>query len=327
MMDPVVDPADRLVEPLRSLKLAHIAKRYYEENKSKVEIAEEFGISRFRVARLIDDALAEGIVRIEIRTPTSIDADLSLELEGRFRLERAVVVTAAEFSDDKGVRLAVAKVAAALVAEILTSDDVVGVGWGRTLHDLVSELPPLPPCTAVQVVGGMPEVELWMNSVDLVRRFSERAKGPMHTFLLPYLVNDDLVGAGLQSDPSFVAAKKLFGSLTVVVAGVGSWDPPRSGLFDLLTPTERYEIHGMGVVADMFGTLINGSGNIVPSPLEARSTGITADDLGLAPSLIAVAAGVDKAKALGAALRSGLISSVVTDSGVASALLGDGSVD
>ena len=83
----------------------------------------------------------------------------------------------------------------------------------------------------------------------------------------------------------------------------------------------------MGVVADMFGTLIDGSGNIVPSPLEARSTGITADDLGLVPSLIAVAAGVDKAKALGAALRSGLISSLVTDSGVASALLGDGSVD
>ena len=266
-------------------------------------------------------------MRIEINTPTLVDADLSLELGGRFRLERALVATATDFSDDNGVRLAVARVAAALLAEILTSDDVVGIGWGRTLHDLVSELPPLPPCTAVQIVGGMPEVELWMNSVDLVRRFAERSKGPMHTFLLPYLVNDAVVGAGLQSDISFVSAKEFFRSLTVVIAGVGSWDPPRSGLYDLLTPDERHEIHGRGAVADIFGTLIDRSGNIIPSPLNTRSTGITADELGSVPSVIALAAGMDKAKALRAALGSGLISSLVTDSVTATALLGDGSVD
>jgi len=42
------------------------ARRYFLDGASKIEIAQELGISRFRVARLLDAALRDGIVRIEI---------------------------------------------------------------------------------------------------------------------------------------------------------------------------------------------------------------------------------------------------------------------
>ena len=43
------------------------ARLFFDRQLNKVEIAARLGISRFRVARLIDDALADGLVRIEYR--------------------------------------------------------------------------------------------------------------------------------------------------------------------------------------------------------------------------------------------------------------------
>ena len=72
--------------------LAAVGRRYYLDGRSKVEIAEEFGFSRFKVARLIDAARESGIVHIEIRHVDGIDADLSARLQEKFHLQHAVVV-------------------------------------------------------------------------------------------------------------------------------------------------------------------------------------------------------------------------------------------
>src|SRR3712207_9527684 len=78
--------------PARVVLTASVARRYYLDGRSKVEIAEEFGLSRFKVARLLDAARASGLVRIEIRHQGEIDVDLSARLQERFGLQHAVVV-------------------------------------------------------------------------------------------------------------------------------------------------------------------------------------------------------------------------------------------
>src|ERR687894_332315 len=52
--------------PARLVLTASVARRYYLDGKSKVEIADELGMSRFQVARLLEAARASGLVRIEI---------------------------------------------------------------------------------------------------------------------------------------------------------------------------------------------------------------------------------------------------------------------
>ena len=44
--------------PAELIRSAAIARRYYLDGRSKLEIAEEFGLSRFKVARLLDEARA-----------------------------------------------------------------------------------------------------------------------------------------------------------------------------------------------------------------------------------------------------------------------------
>ena len=69
-----------------------MARRFYLEGKSKIQIAEEFGVSRFKVARVLETALERDLVRIEIRVPAELDAERSDALRARYGLRHAVVV-------------------------------------------------------------------------------------------------------------------------------------------------------------------------------------------------------------------------------------------
>ena len=57
-----------------SALLGQVARLFFEHQLTKVEIAARLGISRFRVARLLDRAVAEGVVHIEFRDAPSQDA-------------------------------------------------------------------------------------------------------------------------------------------------------------------------------------------------------------------------------------------------------------
>nr|MDK8213974.1 RNA polymerase subunit sigma-70 [Enterococcus faecalis] len=51
--------------------IASLARRHYLEDVSKVQLAKEFGISRFRIARLLAKGREEGIIRLEIIDPST----------------------------------------------------------------------------------------------------------------------------------------------------------------------------------------------------------------------------------------------------------------
>ena len=55
-------------ESVEALKVV-LATEHYLDSVSKVELARRHGLSRFQVARLLDEARDEGIVRIEIVDP------------------------------------------------------------------------------------------------------------------------------------------------------------------------------------------------------------------------------------------------------------------
>src|SRR3712207_496534 len=69
----------QLAGPASLVLSASVARRYYLDGRSKTEIADEFGLSRFKVARLIETARATGLVRIEIGHRGLIDVVLRSE--------------------------------------------------------------------------------------------------------------------------------------------------------------------------------------------------------------------------------------------------------
>src|ERR1700742_4917488 len=78
--------------PAEGVLAPRAARQFYLEGLSKVDIADRLGISRFRVARLLDAARESGMVRIEIGLPGgNLDAGLSAELCSVFGLRHAFV--------------------------------------------------------------------------------------------------------------------------------------------------------------------------------------------------------------------------------------------
>src|SRR4051812_34440557 len=114
--------------PAHVVLTASIARRYYIDGRSKIDIADEFGMSRFKVARLLESARESGLVRIEIRAEGDIDVDLSARLQDRFGLQHSVVVDTPD-DDPASLREHLGRAAARLLAEILTPEDVLGLAW------------------------------------------------------------------------------------------------------------------------------------------------------------------------------------------------------
>src|SRR5947199_9769687 len=135
--------------PAHLVLTASIARRYYLDDVSKVEIAKEYGLSRFQVARLLDHARANGLVKIEISAPGAIDVDLSSRLKRAYGLQHAVVVDTPE-GGAAPLRRDLGGAAADLVTEIVTTHDVLGLAWSRSVSAMTTALTSLNPVEVVQ---------------------------------------------------------------------------------------------------------------------------------------------------------------------------------
>ena len=319
-----MNPLDRLdghATRLEVVTTVMAARRYFLDGASKSEIAQELGISRFKVARLLDAARREGIVRIEIGSPSGIDIELSSRLAARHGLRDALVVRLIDGPEEfKREQLGMA--CAELLTQTLEASDVLGISWGRTLHAMVAHLSRLPACTVVQIVGGVPTLELDVNSMELVRRVADCAGGPVYPLHVPLLVDSPEMASALRSDPHVRKTVAMFDRLTRAVVGVGAWTASGSTVRAALPEEIALELDAAGAVADVCSTVLDAEGREMRAAgLPGRFIAISRDQLEAVPDVIAIAGGAAKAPAILAALRSGLIHRLITDEEAARLLL------
>ncbi len=306
--------------PAHLVLLASVARRYYLEGRSKVEIGEEFELSRFKVARMLEEARSQGLVRIEITSPGTVDADLSWRLRERYGLRHAVVVDTAD-EEPLLLRGHVGRAAADLLTEVITSQDVLGLGWARALLDMTAALTHLPACAVVQLTGALSRTDVDASSIEIVRHVASLAKGPAYYFYAPMVVPDPATAAALLGQPEIARAVGRFPDVTKAVVAVGSWDPPFSTLYDAVPAQEREALIELGVRADVSGVLLDAEGQAVHAPLARRIIGVDAAQLRQVPEVLALAYGAEKVMAVHAAIRGGYVTSLVTHSALAEALL------
>jgi len=312
--------ATRSVRPAQLVLLATVARRHYLDGRSKVEIAEEFGFSRFKVARLIDAANESGIVHIEIRHVDGIDVDLSARLQEKFQLQHAVVVDAPR-DDPADLRKHLGRAAAELLAEVITPQDVLGLAWARSVSAMAGALPPLPGVPVVQLTGALSFQVGDSSSIDLVRDVARASGGPAYVFYAPFTVRDAATARGLRAQPEVAQAFSQLPRVTKAVAGIGFWGPGESTLYDAAEERDRQALRRLGVRADISGVFLSADGEPVETELTERMIGIDAEQMRAIPEVIVIAFGMAKVPAMRAALRSGLIGGVVTHTALAQALL------
>lgn len=306
--------------PAQLVLTASVARRYYLDGRSKVEIAEEFALSRFKVARLLEDARTSGLVRIEIGHPGTVDVELSGQLMAALGL-RHCVVTDTPDEHPATLREHLGAAAADLLTEIVTDDDVLGLSWARSVSAMATALTELAPVPVVQLTGALARPGVDDSSIELVREVARVGGGPAYFFYAPMAVADAATARALRRQPEVERAFSLIDSVTIAVAGVGAWEPEQSTLFDATGEAERAALARKGVCADVSGVLIDADGTSVRARLTDRMIGITHAQMAAVPEVIGIVYGPAKVGAALAAVRGGLVDSLVTHSTLATALI------
>jgi DNA-binding transcriptional regulator LsrR (DeoR family) len=307
------------LDPGKLLQATAIARRYFIEQKGKTGIAAEFGISRFQVARILERARRTGLVRISIVVPAPIDAHLSEELRTARRLRHAVVVTTPE-RPEAALRHQLGTAAGAMVSDLVTPGKTLGVGWGRSL-DAMAEAVRLARCDIVQMTGGAGVREISEESVKLVQQLASLSGGRAYPIYAPFVLDTAEAAAALRRQSHVAEAVRKFAHVSVAVTAVGTWDPPNSRLRSSLPGQERRGLERRGVVAELCGMLIDADGKLVETEVTPRCIGIRAEQWRRIPEVVAVAGGRPKRLALQALLAGRWITSLVTDSATAQALI------
>jgi DNA-binding transcriptional regulator LsrR (DeoR family) len=306
--------------PAALVLTATVARRYYFDNVSKSDIAAELNLSRFKVARLLDQARTSGLVRIELDYRGEINLDLSARLSTAYGLRHCVVIDSPE-DDAALLRANLGRAGAGLLTEILGPDDVLGLAWARTLMEMRRALTRLVPCAVVQLTGALSRPDVDESSIELVRDVARISGGPAFFFYAPMILPDAATALALRTQPEIARAMSRFPDLTKAVVGLGAWEEGQSTVADAVSERERRELYDLGVRAETCGIQLDAEGNAVTTALTERIIGIDAEQLLAVPDVIAIAYGTSKAGAVEAAVRGGLATSLVTHASMANELL------
>jgi len=306
-------------------KLLHkVARAYYDDGLTQQQIGERFGLSRVKVSRLLRSAREERIVQITIAPPQSSNAEIEQQLEQRYGLKEALVVTPSSYAPAALVA-ELGPVAAACLTRGLQGNEVVAVSWGTAVLSVVDALQPasLPDVRVVQLIGGLGELEARTHGADLVRRMAQALGAKPRLIHAPGIVKDKAVRDALVMDPQVADTLELAGRADVALVGLGICAAGSTLLAsgDTLTATEVQELRALGAAGDIALQFFDREGRKVSHPIHERIVGTGLETIKDIPRVIGVAGGKEKVTVIRAALCGGLINVLVTDDQTASQLL------
>jgi DNA-binding transcriptional regulator LsrR (DeoR family) len=298
--------------------LAVLAHRFYVTGQSKIEIGQEFGISRFKVARMLDRARDSGLVRVEFDLPVPVDVRLSDEVRSAYGLDRAFVLDrSASEGDRPAVRRRVGALAARLISEIVTEDDVLGLAWARSVNVMIDAVRTIRRCPVVQLCGVQAGIDMHDRSVETVGRLAAISGGEAYPIYGPLVLADRRTTEILRRQPGIAETFGQFQHLTKAVVSIGAWLPGESTVYDAVPPAEREAITRRGAKAEVAARLFDGDGKPMSTGLAHHVLAIGIEELQRVPEVITLGYTAPKAEAIDAVLRSGLVSTLITDTAAA----------
>lgn len=301
--------------------MSQVARLYYEDNQTQEEVAAALGLSRPKVSRLLQQARGEGIVQISILDPRDNDEPLAQQLRQSFDLKTAVVVPAGSGLTNRHLGHAAAR----YLAETLHDGDTLGIGWGRTLHEVVNALPDREMAARVHVlplVGGLGQVSPSFQVNELAQRLATAFGGTWQCLYAPAILESREALNSLAAQPDIQRITEQWSRLKFALVSIGNTDfhsEVRVLFIDYLRPEVQDSLRAAGAAGDICVRFFDGRG--VPCPSNVSVLGIDLAQLRTVEQVIAVAGGANKVDAILGALRGGYVRVLITDTVAAEGIL------
>ena len=294
---------------------------YHGFGLTQTEVAEQLGIGRSTVIRLLEEARQRGEVRITIEDRLPDLAELSIRLEQALGLDETIVVPAP--TDGKGTARAVGLALGRLLSEAISDGMSIGVGWGRTLSAALESFNP-PKRQGVKVMslmGGAVETQ-FANPFEFAWRLAAALQAECFLFPAPLVVDSSETRNRLMADRGITRLTSLASSLDLAVVSAGGLTESSGSLVrQLITDAEASDLLARGCVADIMCNFIDGLGRPVDHPINDRVMSVGVETLKAARHKVLASGGRERAPAILAVHRSIGCNTLVTDEQAARALL------
>ena len=296
-------------------QLIDASRLYYELGETQSRVAELLGVTRPQVSRILKRARAEGIVEIRIVDQTAQASGAGEELRDRFGLQGVHLAASIRGPEDVGRRL-VARVGAEVVRAAVRDGAIVGVGDGASVSALADAMD-VPAretgATVVPLCGGH-----WFSGParEPFRRVADALGGVPQGLLAPGLVDDPATKRSLIAHAGIRRILELWDRLDLAVFGIGgpTWTTAAFG-----KATCR-RLDRAGAVGELLMAPFDADGRFVRGDLADRTIAFDVDRLDRVPFRIGIAGGATKVRPILGALRSGAITTLVTDVATAAAV-------
>ncbi len=302
--------------------IAWAAWLYYVDQKTQSEIADQLGLSRATIVKLLQDARERGAVTIRINPEASARTRLSRALAEAYGLEAAYVIPRLP---DAPLTRRLGEAGARVLSTQAQSGDIIGVAWGRTVMAVAESMqaPERPgPYTVVQICGSSPASAAEFSPELCSTVLASRMRARCANLLAPAVLSSERLRALLLDEPALINQFKLIRSANRVLFGVGDVASKATiRMAHLASPTEIDAYVRRGARGVLIGRFIDEKGQPVLGDIDDRLIGITLEELKRLPNRLCVAGGPEKVEALRAALRGGYVTHLVTDEDAASELL------
>lgn len=324
--------AERRVPPAVSnngdgVALAEVAWLYYGQELTQDQIAQETGLSRPTVSRMLREARDRGIVEIRVRYPFQTVRALDERLRASLGLADSRVLAtpaASEFGPADDVPSRVGALAARYLQQRLDDGAVVGLGWGSMVCHVVRSgfLTNKPASAVAQIQGSIGGASEEIDGAWLATTLGRSLGGRVHTLSAPMVVADVAVRRGLLRDQHIRQTLEVGKRADALVVGIGAVSP-QSGLYraGYLNDGDLAFIRGEGAVGDVCGSYFALDGTPCPLEMNDRTIALPAESMLRAGLRVGVSCGIEKALPNVGAARSGLVNVLITDERAAREML------
>jgi DNA-binding transcriptional regulator LsrR (DeoR family) len=297
-------------------QLVRASRLYYELGETQNAIAEQLGVTRPQVSRLLKRARAEGIVEIRIVDRTTAESPAGDELRRTYDLDAVHLAPTIRGPEDLTRRM-VGRLAAQVLRGAVRDGMIVGIGDGASIWaraDALEEAPAQIPATVVPLAGGH-----WTAGPgrEPFRRVADALGAQVQGLMSPGLVDDAGTRRALISHAGVRTVLDLWERLDLACFGIGgrSWSVASVGE-DVEVQLEAGEAVGEVLIAPF-----DIDGRFVCDDLRDRVIAFDARGLGRLAMSIGIGSGEGKVRPILGALRAGVVKTLVTDVETAEAVV------
>lgn len=299
------------------------ARLYYVDGLGQSDVARFVNVSQTKVSRLLSLARERGIVQITVAEYQPRNQELEQKISDTLGLKTVVAIKAAKNLSGEDLRRTVAHFGSPILAQSIPQGGTVAIAGGRTMRELVVNLPEdrSRRLTVIQAMGSVDSNVGPVDASELGRATAQRTGGVFLTINTPAFVPDKAMRDALLALEQIRLVWQRLRQTNVALVGIGTLENSIFVDRGVFSPEDIKKLKKAGAVGEICGHFFNTDGRECDSPWRDRVISIELEQLRKTPQVVAMVAGDDRAEAIKAAIRGGLIKSLIIDEGGAAALL------